>query len=65
MTRCIAYALFAVVIVALAVYWSRERHAYYAMPLVQTATPDARPNMLFSPCPLKQQNLPRYRKVET
>jgi hypothetical protein len=65
MTRCIAFALFAVVIVAGLAYWAGEQSAAYSLPLVQASAPDARANMLFSPCPLKQQNLPRYRKVET
>jgi hypothetical protein len=62
--RTVGVALIVLVIVILVIVAAGENRPIQ-FPLVHASAPDARANMLFSPCPLKQQNLPRYRKVET
>lgn len=57
MIRALAFLL-AAALVIVAVIVSREQSAIYAMHLIQAKAPEARANMLFSPCPLTPANVP-------
>ena len=61
MIRVLAGLIFAALLIFLAVYWSREHPTPMAMGMVQTAAPDAKANMLFSPCPLTPTNVPLFK----
>ena len=57
MTRWLAAALFAIVLIALAVYWSREHPL--AMPLVHASEPaSAVPWRLYTTHPVDRRNVP-------
>lgn len=58
MKTALAFAILALVFVVIAVIVASEHPTPMAMGMVQTAAPEARANMLFSPCPLTPSNVP-------
>jgi len=61
MTRCIAFALFAVVIVAGLAYWAGEQSATYSLPLIRTAAPPC--PKLANPCDTIDCNKPSTKEI--
>ena len=59
--RIVAGLIFAALLIVLAVVIAREHPTPMAMGMVQTAAPDAKANMLFSPCPLTPTNVPLFK----